>query len=327
VITRRIFRARQLAAVGALVLGGAQGTLAQAQVSTVEPSYTSLSYRGSQYNGSSCTNNYNVQVTSPGEGGGRYPLFIYLHGADASLNEFTTRAPMAVTKAMAQRGFVAASAQYDSSRLTFFSNRKNVMNCLFSSSVPEGLLSKLCALDHVDCNQGIVLWGHSFGAMLSLAAYNLEPRVRGVWATGVNTLNDPSGVTSRLSTHRIRVVNGMNDTVPIIGGLLVANNNSTSKLNSVLGLAPAKDCPGQANQCLRPDGSGWMLVQTADMSPAFAPVKPDHCWFESKGCNSPGYYSYDDYFFDAKDARGNYASRIAMGRQADWLAKVARTAQ
>jgi hypothetical protein len=327
VITRRIFRALQLAAVGALVWGGALGSVAQAQVSTLEPTYTSVIYKGSVDNSSSCARNYNAQVTVPGEGRGGYPLFIYLHGANASLNEFTTRAPSAVTKAMAQRGFVAASAQYDSSLAAFWTNRKNVMNCLFSSAVPEGLLTKLCALDHVDCNQGIVLWGHSFGAMLTLAAYNVEPRVRGVWATGVNTLTDPSGVTSRLSTSRIRIVNGMSDTVPIIGGLLVANNNSVSKLNSVLGLAPAKDCPGQANQCLRPDGSGWMLVQTADMSPAFAPVKPDHCWFESKGCNSPGYYSYDDYFFDAKDASGNYASRIAIGRQADWLAKVARTAQ
>jgi hypothetical protein len=131
----------------------------------------------------------------------------------------------------------------------------------------------------------------------------------------------------KLDARRIRIVNGMNDMVPLIGGLLVSNNNSPSKLNKTLGLTPSMDCPGQANQCLRPDGSGWILVQTSDMSPAFAPAKPDHCWFESKGCNTTPYYSYDDDFFDARDAAGDYLSRIALGRQADWLATVARTAQ
>jgi hypothetical protein len=319
---RRAMAGLAIGALGALL--PSQGVQAQT-AGGLDVVVAAASYQGSANNKAACSRTYRLSGWAPKAATGR-PLFIYLPGADSDPLENETRAPQAVAKAMAQRGFVSFAAQYDSSLTAFFSNRQNVMQCLFDVAAPHGMLNTLCQDARVDCNKGIVLWGHSFGGMLSLAAYNREPRVRAVWATGVSTLKDPYGVATRLPRQRIRLVNGVKDSVPLIGGILVGNNNSTSRLNNALGLTPSLDCAGQSNQCLRPDGSGWILVQTADMSPAYAPAQPDHCWFESKGCNSSGYYAYDDYFFDALDERGAYRSRIAIGRQADWLAQVAQTA-
>jgi hypothetical protein len=75
-----------------------------------------------------------------------------------------------------------------------------------------------------------------------------------------------------------------------------------------------QDCPGQpANQCLRPNGSGWVLV------PDDVPnLGSDHCWFQINGCTSdktpaPG-------FIDRR-ATAPYA----LEPSADWLVGMANT--
>src|SRR5690606_37308701 len=117
------------------------------------------------------------------------------------------------------------------------------------------------------------------GGAVALVAANYDRRVRAAWATGVNGVGD-----SVLPKNRIRIVNGSADSTPLIGWL-VGNNNDATRLSAQTGVTAA-DCPWQFNQCLRPNGSGWILVQAVELSPW---RNADHCWFEKSKCTDQAY--------------------------------------
>lgn len=283
---------------------------------------TEGSYLGTENSRGACLKRYRIVGHAPA-GAGRHPLFLYFVGTNISGNaaeaeDYQSATPLQVTAAMAARGYVAYSVQYDNGLATWLSNRKAVMRCLFDSTAQGGLLEQLCQQPGsggaaVDCEKGITTWGHSLGGAIAISARNLAPRVRAAWATGVGGIKAWDGTPPALPPQRIRIVNGSKDAVPLLGWL-IGNNNDTRRLSRELALTPAQDCPGQQHQCLRPDGSGWILVQPEELAPR---RNPDHCWFYAMSCNQRS------SFVEANFMEGR--SRISIHENADWLVKAAAT--
>jgi hypothetical protein len=221
------------------------------------------SYMGSGDGG--CTRSFASIGHAPvDDANGKHPLFLYFVGtsfsADDQSSKHDSSAALKVTEAMARRGFVALSVQYDNT----LSLDLNKATCAFDTNKPESMFSIACGLPEVDCDMGIATWGHSQGAALAHGASNYDDRVRAVWTTGYG------GGGNALSDTRLRVVNGEND----------AMNGPIDKLHEAAGTTPA-DCDIDIDDaCLRADGSGWIRVIQAWCEESSA----DHCWFDKVNC-------------------------------------------
>jgi hypothetical protein len=264
------------------------------------------SYLGSVSNGAACDRRYDTRGFEPDTPQGtRHPLFLYFSGTNFVLDRDAFRAQIApgaeaVTQAMAQRGFVALQADYDNDPLSWASDHSGLLGCLFSDASPESLLAAACALPQVDCELGIATWGHSLGALVAHRAANGDSRVRAAWTTGYG-----GDATATLPVTRLRVVNGEHDTT----------NGSVPALNSIAGFDQT-ECPDDGrSQCLRPDGSGWILVRQADCERSSA----DHCWFDKQSC-ADATTVLEPTWIDPTSTRP-----FALAANADWLALVARS--
>jgi hypothetical protein len=258
---------------------------------------------GSVNNGPDCSQAYETRGHEPeGAPGERHPLFLYLVGTNfvtepATFLRETSIAAAAVTEAMARRGFVALSVDYDNGGLAWLSDHGNQLRCLFGSGEPSSVLAVACALPNVDCEIGIALWGHSQGAWIAHMAHNQDPRVLAVWTTGYG--GNPQAT---LDPSRLRVVNGEAD----LGG-----NASVATLNQITGLS----CPDDGrSQCLREDGSGWILVRAADCEISSA----DHCWFDRRACTDTATALEPSWIDPAS------AAPFALERNAEWVAQTVR---
>jgi hypothetical protein len=229
----------------------------------------------------------------------RHPLFLYFVGTtfvsgDVSTN-YDCQAARAVSAALASRGFVALSVEYDNGAIAWLSDHENQLSCLFTTSKTTSVLAAACALPNVNCDLGIAMWGHSQGALLADLASNYDARVRAAWTTGY-------GGDSRatLPTSRLRVVNGEGDT----------GNATVPGLDQTTGFT-ATECPDDGRkQCLRNDGSGWIIVQKVDCVTSSA----DHCWFDKRSCLD-----------NAETLEPNWVDRastkpFALEANADWVA-------
>lgn len=267
------------------------------------PIATPPDYQGSLNNGAACTTTYATGGFEPAtDDDTRYPLFLYFvgtafSGTDPS-NKYDNPAAYAVAEAMARRGFVALSAAYDNGVLSWLSDHRNQLHCLFEA--PDGLLARACALPQVDCALGIATWGHSQGGLVAMMAGDYDARVRAAWATGYGGEQQVS-----LSKHRVRVVNGEAD----------LTNGTAAVLNAITGLTPAL-CP-DPDQCLRDDGSGWVIVRKAALADPMRSTA-DHCWFDRRAC-SDATLSLEPTWIDPNSTRA-----YALEANADWLAITAR---
>ena len=232
---------------------------------------TALSYLGTVDNAAGCNRPYTMSGFEPdAAASARHPLFLYFTGTNFLLDAATFReqaAPAvdAVTEAMARRGFVALWVEYDNGAIAWLSDHVNQLGCLFAPGGVESAVEVACGLPQVDCGLGIATWGHSQGALIAHLAHDYDERVRVAWLTGY-------GGDSRatLSKDRLRVVNGEADTT----------NGTVGVLNTIAGFGPS-ECPDDGRkQCLRTDGSGWIVVQRADCERTTA----DHCWFDKVTC-------------------------------------------
>lgn len=251
------------------------------------------SYMGS--GGGGCNMAYGSVGHAPVDpSNGRHPLFLYFVGtsfsdADES-SQYTSPAAAAVTEAMARRGFVALSVDYDNS----LSLDLNKVSCLYGSDNAMSMLAVACAMPEVDCDLGIATWGHSQGALMAHAAATFDERVRAVWTTGYG------GGDSPLSTSRLRVVNGEND----------AMNGPVATLNKAAGFTSAQ-CPDDGrSECLRDDGSGWILVRQS----ACRQNSADHCWFDKASCIANA-VTLEPAWIDPSSS-----APFALEANADWVA-------
>jgi hypothetical protein len=230
--------------------------------------------------------------------GARHPLFLYFVGtrfveSDTSAR-YDSEAAAKVTEAMARRGFVALSADYDNS----LSLSLDKVSCIFAATNASSLLAVACARPNVDCDQGIATWGHSQGALMAHASSSYDSRVRAVWTTGY------SGGDYPLPDSRLRVVNGEADGM----------NGTRDTLNKASGMSAA-DCPDDGrSSCLRADGSGWVVVKKDDCVESSA----DHCWFDRTSCGASA-ITLEPNWIDPASAKA-----FALESNADWVAATAR---
>ncbi len=282
----------------------------------IQPVAGAPTYSGSLDGNAACDREYKTSGFEPQDTpGARHPLFLYFIGTNilgppAGGDAATDPAIRAVTEAMARRGFVALSAEYDNSTLGLISDHEHQLECLFGSN-PRSLLERACALPQVDCDRGIATWGHSQGALMAHMAYNYEPRVRAVWTTGYG--GDREGLfnpftPATLPDTRLRVVNGENDLAP---------SGTPGGMTAIAGMT-AGECPLDGRvQCLRPDGSGWIQVRKADLAaPELSTA--DHCWFDRRSCFEATSMLEPNWV----DAASTHP--FALEANADWVAATAR---
>jgi hypothetical protein len=260
---------------------------------------------GSVDNGVDCSREYRTRGFEPDDvPGTRHPLFLYFTGTNFVLDEQSFRAQAApavdaVTQAMARRGFVALHVEYDNTALAWASDHVNQLNCLFDSGHPGNVLAAACTLPQVDCELGIATWGHSLGALVAHRAANHDQRVRVAWLTGYG-----GDAQAMLAKSRLRVVNGQNDTT----------NGTVAVLNGIAGFTAA-ECPDDGRSvCLRPNGSGWIIVRPEDCALTTA----DHCWFDRVTCADAA-PTLEPNWIDAASTKP-----FALELNADWVAEAAR---
>jgi hypothetical protein len=127
-----------------------------------QPLAAAPSYMGSKDGSSGCSTSYATTGFEPVDTSStRHPLFLYFVGTrfvdtDQSAR-YDCQAAKKVTEAMARRGFVALSVDYDNS----FSFSLDKPGCLFGSTNPLSILAVACKLPSVDCDRGIATWGHT----------------------------------------------------------------------------------------------------------------------------------------------------------------------
>ncbi len=290
------------AGTGGSTPDGSGGTAGQTWSS--EPIASPPSYLGTLNGAGGCTERYVTVGFRPVDpAGGRHPLFLYFVGTAFSPTDpsatHLAEAPRVVTEAMARRGFVALAVQYDNGALAWLSDHESQLACLFGAANAESLTAAACALPDVDCAQGIATWGHSQGGLVADLAANHDPRVRAAWTTGYG--GDPRATLPR---DRMRVVNGEAD---------LGANAMVATLNQITGLSTT-ECPDDGrSECLRPDGSGWIIVRRADCQSSSA----DHCWFDRPSCLDPQ-VALEPSWVDPTSPKP-----FALERNADWLALAA----
>jgi hypothetical protein len=265
------------------------------------------SYTGTVDDGAACEKSYATTGFEPVDSpGAKHPLFLYFIGTIFTPGDqgatYDAQAPKKVAEAMARRGFVALSVQYDNSATAWLSDHTNQLACLFGPANASSLISAACALPNVDCNQGIAAWGHSQGALVADLMPNYDARVRAVWATGYG-----GDARATLPVSRLRVVNGEAD----------SNNGTVATLDKVAGFT-ATECPDDGRkECLRSDGSGFIIVQKKDC----ALTSADHCWFDKVNCLA------NEETLEPNWIAATPTKSFALETNADWVAKTVRRLQ
>lgn len=280
--------------------GGADGAAGPMR-ENVRPFVTGPTYLGTAGLSSACTQSYRTTGFVPDDAPSKHPLFLYFAGTAGGAADnsalYDSQAAARVNQAMAARGFVALAVEYDNTLGSFFTNK---LPCLYGPDNPQSLLARACALPEVDCVLGIATWGHSQGAMIAHAAANYDVRVRAVWTAGYSGLAGAS-----LPFDRLRTVNGEGEPM----------NSNVATANKTVGLSPAEQCPDDGrDQCLRDDGSGWIIVRKSACKRSNA----DHCWFNKTSCAS------NDEVLEPNWVDRDATTPFALEANADWVAQTVR---
>lgn len=222
---------------------------------------------------------------------GRYPLFLYFVGTG---DQYTSPVAKEVTRVMATRGYVAVSVNYENTLDFAAPSIARKAGCIFDPARADSLTGVLCSRVNVDCSRGIVTWGHSQGAAMAWGGGDYDSRVRAAWLTGYGQGFGSRAwtLTHTLPRDRVRIVNGVLD-----GDAPPSNPehpNHIPTLNELTGRACAA---GTANCLNGPNGSGWYLVQDADVL-----NRPDHCWFAVDGFQCIGSYRLEPSWIPPSEA-------------------------
>lgn len=253
------------AGIALLAWGAASGDVAGAQGATVafQGSYRAFNaWDGWRGEGADlCTQAQPLQGSEPAAAG-RYPVFVYLHGMLADWGG--NAEGRLIAQAAAAHGFVAVAASYDSWIVNGGAVVDGNARCVFGGGAGSAL-TQVCARPKADCSQGVAVAGFSAGGAVAGRAANVSSSVRAAWLLGVAgpanemSVAAPSG-TRALPDGRLRIVVGRRDLPD--GGDLSAINRLTGQ-----------SCTW--GWCLRPDGSGYYVVQDWQVADGAA----DHCWW------------------------------------------------
>ena len=205
------------------------------------------------------------------EASGRYPLFVYLTGTQMSYKGIEAQA---LTRAMAELGFVSVSLEYDNGAYAYCSGMQSKARCVFGKSDTESALSKLCARPSVDCDQGIVVAGFSQGANIAALSKNYDARVRGAYLMGhghrasnfMDSASCQQASATALAPDELRSINGEHD------GFFVAH---ASVFRKQTGARDGEHAAPMRWAVCNTDGGGYYVVQDSQPSDRTA----DHCYF------------------------------------------------
>lgn len=273
-----------------LVMAWSSAAWAQATMSFT------ASYKGGS---SSCGTNYSISGQEPSSLG-KYPVFIYLVGTSETYNN--AQATNAVSY-MANHGYVAATVQYASATFGACSTLTVRSKCIFDSTSASSAVAALCSRSQADCSKGIIVAGFSQGSVLGILSKNYDSRVQAVFGMGAGvsySTYDLSACVANgkrtLTSDHLRAINGEVD------GFMGSTQSSVrSELQSLTGYS----CTG--TDCLQSNGSGWYIVQNAEVSDGTA----DHCYMRQGGC------TVSENTLDQKWLNGTYAWSLDTGLQ--WL--------
>lgn len=247
----------------------AAGEVSQALTTT---SFTAT-YTGQGRSSSSCNTTFNISGQEPTTTG-TFPVFIYTIGTGET---FTNASATAAVAAMASRGFVAATVAYSSGSFGACAAISGKARCIFNGASSTSALARLCSRAKADCSKGVVVGGFSQGAVIATLARNFDTRVQAAWGMGDGVQYSSFNLTScmgngnrSLPSSRLRAVDGEKD--QFIGPNA---NNVRSQFLTLTGLS----CGSTATNCLQANGSGWYIVQNAQVGDGSA----DHCYMRRTG--------------------------------------------
>ncbi len=213
------------------------------------------------------------------------PVFLYLPAAGEPYDSPVARAWL---RAMAELGYFAASAAYDDSPVSSCAQLDAKAREIFAGSggISGGLLFDLCSMVGSVCDRGVALVGHDQGGQIAMLAQNHDARIRAVLATGVGYVMNRGSVnlgsclvdSRALSSDALRLVNGASDT--LYGPF--TDLGLTPTLREQMDALSGRSCGAPIEECLRPNGSGWILVADRQVADGNA----DHCYHSVAGCGS-----------------------------------------
>ncbi len=241
---------------------------------------TSLAVSGTAFAGnftdtySAGLTRYNIKGTEPNDTA-KHPVFLYTVGTTETWDNAQA---MGAVAEMAAKGFVAAAIEYDSSLFGTCSQILSKAKYIYNSASSTSAVSKLCARARADCSKGIVVAGFSQGSVIATNAKNFDSRVRAAYGMGAHTLYTTYVMNScmtpgnyKIAKENLRIVNGQSDIFP--GGTATTVRSSSE---SVAGIS----CGTLAYECLRSNGSGWIMIRDSAVGDGSA----DHCYQRVGGC-------------------------------------------
>ncbi len=261
------------------------------------------SYTGQGSNATTCNTSFTITGQEPSTTG-TFPVFLYMVGTTETATNASATAAVA---GMASRGFVAATIAYASGAFGNCSQISGKARCIFNGASSTSALAVLCARAKADCSKGVVVGGFSQGAVIATLAKNFDSRVQAAWGMGDGVVYSIFNLTScmgngnrTLTSDRLRAVDGEQD--QFIGPTA---SNVRSQFLTLTGLS----CGSSAFNCLQSNGSGWYIVQNAQVADGSA----DHCYMRNGGNNcsasqnslDPGWQSGTDVW--------------ELGANLDWL--------
>jgi hypothetical protein len=278
------------------------GQIAEAVATT---SFTAT-YTGQGNGASTCNSTFNISGQEPATAG-TFPVFVYMIGTSET---FTNASASAAVAGMASRGFVAATVAYNSGSFSNCNTISGKARCIFSPGSSTSAISRLCGRAKADCSKGVVVAGFSQGAVMATLAKNTEPRVEAAWGIGDGVRYSIFNLTScmangnrALPSNRLRAVDGEKD--QFIGPNAA---NVRSQFLTLTGLS----C-GTSFNCLQSNGSGWYIVQNAQVGDGSA----DHCHMRRTGDCTGSQNSLDAGW-------QNGADPWELNANLDWLATFTR---
>ncbi|HEX8114206.1 MAG TPA: hypothetical protein VF516_41035 [Kofleriaceae bacterium] len=260
------------------------------------------SYTGQGSNATTCNTSFTITGQEPSTTG-TFPVFLYMVGTSETATNASATAAVA---AMASRGFVAGTIAYASGAFGNCSQISGKARCIFNGASSTSALSVLCSRAKADCSKGVVVGGFSQGAVIATLAKNFDSRVQAAWGMGDGVIYSIFNLTScmgngnrTLPSSRLRAVDGEKD--QFIGP---TQNNVRSQFLTLTGLS----CGSTATNCLQSNGSGWYIVQNAQVQDGSA----DHCYMRRSGDCGGSQNSLDANWQSGTDV-------WELGANLDWL--------
>jgi hypothetical protein len=226
----------------------------------------SATYKGGST--SSCGTTFSIAGKEP-TASGKYPVYIHIGGTGEPYNGAWASAAV---DAMAAKGFVAATVQYDNGSFGTCTTISTRAKCIFNGANANSAIAKLCARAKADCSKGVVTGGLSQGSIISVLSGNYDSRIRasmgqGTGSTYTIAYNLESCMANGKHTtpgDRLRIINGERDM--FVGGTeAIARSQAT--------LVTGRSCP-LATECFGSNGSGWAVVKDYQVNDLYA----DHCF-------------------------------------------------